>query len=270
MFVRLAKWLEDYFPEVANAVGGILLAYGGLAGLNPWEKGLVHFASTLPGAMFLLGSMLVLAGTIASVKRARAARPLRERLQRFEGILEQMAGVHYDLCSTTLARISRDTFGYGDTERISVYRHRGERAFQLMGRYSENPEFAQRGRPVYPADQGVIGHAWEHRMAETDLPHPEVEAERYYQALNEQWGISRQVAESFTMKSRSLVACSLYEPKGIYPVAVVVVESTKVGILDKDEVVQAMDGKDGDLIYDFFEMMQPLEPDLGYTREQGL
>jgi hypothetical protein len=67
-----------------------------------------------------------------------------------------------------------------------------------------------------------------------------------------------------------LVACSLYEPKGVYPVAVVVVESTKVGILDKDKVVQAMEGKDGDLIYDFFEMMEPLEPDLGFTRELGL
>jgi hypothetical protein len=270
MFVRLAKWLEDYFPEVANAVGGIFLAYGGLAGLNPWDEGFVQFASSVPGAVFLFGSMLVLAGTIASSKRARAARPLRKRLERFEGVLEQMAGVHYDLCSTTLARILRDTFRYGDTERISVYRHRGERAFQLMGRYSENPEFARRGRPIYPADQGVIGHAWEHRTATAELPDPEEELEQYYQALEDEWGVSRQVAEQFTMKSRNLVACSLYEPKGIYPVAVVVVESTTAGILDEDEVVQAMEGKDGDLIYDFFEMMQPLEPDLEYTWERGL
>src|SRR5215210_1123268 len=159
MFVRLVQWLKDYFPEIANAVGAILLASGGLAGLSPWNEGIKQFALSLPGAVFLFGAALILAGTIASTRRSRAMRPLRERLERFEGVLEQMAGVHYDLCSTTLARISRDTLGYGYTERISVYRHRGERAFQLMGRYSENPEFARRGRPIYPANQGVIGRA---------------------------------------------------------------------------------------------------------------
>jgi hypothetical protein len=270
MVVRLAKWLEDYFVEVATAVGGIFLAYGGLAGLNPWEEGLLEFASWA-GAMFLLGSVLVFCGTIAGIKRARAARPLQKKLERFEGILEQMVGVHYDLCSTTLARILRDTFRYGDSERISVYRHRGENAFQIMGRHSENPVYKQRGRPIYPADQGVLGYAWRHKTATAELPDPEEHLDQYYQVLEEEWGISRQVAENFTMKSRSLVACAVYEPKNIDPVAVVVVESTKVGILEKDVVVPAiMEGKDGDIIYDFFEMMQPLEPDLAYTREQGL
>src|SRR5215218_1256563 len=128
MFVRLAKWLEDYFPEIANVLGGLILAYAGLSGLSPWDKGLVQFAQSLPGALYIVGAMLIVAGAYAGAKRTRAARPLRERLARFEHTLEQMIGVHYDLCSTTLARISRDTFGYVDTERISVYRHRGGNA----------------------------------------------------------------------------------------------------------------------------------------------
>ena len=246
------------------------MAWGGLSGLNPWHKGLVQFIGTVPGTVFLIGGLLIIAGTIVSTRRAQAARPLRRRLQGLEGVLVQMAGVHYDLCSTTLARISRDTFGYGDTERISVYRHRGGNAFQIMGRHSENPVFKQRGRPVYPADQGVLGHAWQHKTATAELPDPEEHPEQYYQVLEDVWGIDRQVTENFTMQSRNLVACALFEPKNIDPVAVVVVESTKLGILDQDEVIEVMNGRDGDLIYDFFEMMQPLEPNLEYTRERGL
>ena len=135
--MRLAKWLEDYFPEVANVVGGLMLAYAGLSGLSPWDEGLVRFAQSLPGALYILGALLIVAGDYAGATRTRAARPLRERLARFEGVLKQMIGLHYDLCSTTLARISRDTFGYEDSERISVYRHRGGNAFQIMGRHSE-------------------------------------------------------------------------------------------------------------------------------------
>jgi hypothetical protein len=279
MVARLVKWLEGllperikgYLPEIANAVGGIFLAFSGLAGLNPWEDGLWKFASSRPGAMFLLGAGLILVGTYASVRRTQTVAPLKAELERFQTMLERMTGLHYELCSTTLARISRETFGYGDTERITVYRHRGGNAFQVMGRHSEDPVFKERGRPVYPADQGVLGHAWRHRRASAELPDPQQERERYYRVLEDDWGIDRKVAEDFTMKSRSLVACALFEPKGIDPVAVVVVESTKVGILDKERIAEVIDVNvtDGGLIYDFLEMMQPLEPDLQYTRERG-
>jgi hypothetical protein len=62
---------------------------------------------------------------------------------------------------------------------------------------------------------------------------------------------------------------SIQEPKDIDPVAVVIVESTRVGILDKDGVVEAMRGSDGALLYEFFEMMAFLEPDVEYPWERG-
>jgi len=271
VFARLGKWLQDYFPGIANSIGGLLMAYGGLSGLNPWKGGFLQFALSWPGSIFLVGALLIVVGTYAGIKRARTVAPLEKKLERFETILERMVGLHYDLCSTTLARISRETFSYGDAERITVYRHRGQNAFQVMGRHSENPIFKSLGRPIYPADQGVLGHAWRHRVATAELPDPDKEPDQYFRVLKDEWGIDRDVAENFTMKSRSLVACALFEPKNIDPVAVIVVESTEVGILDKEKVVEAMDvnAPDGALIYDFFEMMQPLEPDLGDTRKRG-
>src|SRR5215203_1102699 len=268
MFARLGRLLDNYLPEIANGVGGLTLTVAGLSGLNPWEDGWVKVASSAPGITFMVGAALVLVGVVDTIKRTQAVVPLQDKLSKFRSMVERLAGLHYELCSNTLARISRETFGYGNTERITVYRHRGGNAFQVMGRHSEDPEHKRRGRPIYPADQGVLGRAWRRRIATAELPDPKEDPDEYYRAL-EEWGICREVAEKFTMKSRSLVACTIQEPKGIDPVAVVVVESTKLGILDKDEVVDAMHGSDGDLLYEFFEMMDFLEPDAEYPWEQG-
>lgn len=269
MVVSVAKFLQNYLSVFANAVGGLLLAFGGLSGLNPWEDGWVQFALSFPGVVFMIGAALILLGAYAGIRRTRTVGPLLKKLEKYEAMSERLVGTHYDLCSTTLARISRDTFGYGDTERISVYRHRGGNAFQIMGRHSEDITFKRKGRLIYPADQGVLGHAWRHRVATTELPDPHKQSEEYYRVLEDEWNISRRVAEGFTMKSRSLVACARYDLKGIDPVAVVVVESTEVGILEEDRVREAVNGKEGDLIYDFFEMMQPLEPNAEDTHGQG-
>jgi hypothetical protein len=269
MFARLGRLLDNYLPEIASGVGGLTLTVAGLSGLNPWEDGWAKVASSAPGITFLVGAALVLVGIVATIKRTQAVAPLKEELRKFQSMTERLVGLHYELCSNTLARISRETFDYGNTERITVYRHRGGNAFQVMGRHSEDPELKRRGRPIYPADQGVLGRAWREKVATADLPDPKANPDEYYRVLEDEWGISREVAEDFTMQSRSLVACTILEPKGIDPVAVVVVESTKVGILDKDEVVEAMRDTDGALLYEFFEMMKYLEPDVEYPRERG-
>lgn len=237
--------------------------------MNPWHDGFASFALSAPGVVFLAGFALVLVGAIAGVRRTRTVRPLLKKLEQYEALSEQFVGTHYELCSTTLARISRDTLRYGNTERISVYRHRGGNAFQVMGRHSEDMKFKLKGRPIYPADQGILGKAWRQRVATAELPDPHTQPEQYYRVLRDEWGISEQVAKNFTMKSRSLVACARLDAKGIDPVVVVVVESTRAGRIDEDRVTETVNGKDGDLIYDFFEMMEFLEPNLEDTLGEG-
>lgn len=139
----------------------------------------------------------------------------------------------------------------------------------MLGRYSDNPEYRRRERSIYPDDEGVIGRAWRERSAIADLPDPDTEPDRYYEILENEWNIGRITAERLTMKSRSYVAKALYEPKGVDRVAIVVVESTEAGILDKDEVLRAMETTEGKRIYQFLERKQSLEPDPGYAREEG-
>jgi hypothetical protein len=71
------------------------------------------------------------------------------------------------------------------------------------------------------------------------------------------------------MKSRSLVARALYEPRARERVAVIVVESAEMGILDEEAIVRAIDGTEGERIYEFLERMRSLEPNIEYAREEG-
>ena len=160
-----------------------------------------------------------------------------------------------------------DSWGHGDTERISVYRREGN-SFNMIGRYSENPEYNEPGRTIYPADQGVIGLAWTRGEAAVDLPDFESKPDKYYEVLQADWNIDRTTAEQLTMKSTSYVACALYDPKEVERIAIVVVESEKVGILDKDQIVRDLRGKEGERINEFLENMRSEEPDPGYARNK--
>jgi hypothetical protein len=169
---------------------------------------------------------------------------------------------------TELARVLKEELGYGDTERISVYRHRG-RTFQLLGRYSENPQFDRRTTRLYPDHQGVVAKAWEDRTAaELSLPDPEGDEASYYQTLEEKWSMDEETTRQLTMRSRALVGCAIYEPKGVDREAVVIVESARVGTITREEVVRAMEGEAGSRIYEFLEREESNEPDPNYAKEQ--
>jgi hypothetical protein len=52
-------------------------------------------------------------------------------------------------------------------------------------------------------------------------------------------------------------------------IAVVVVESSEMGILDQEAIVSAIDGTEGERIYEFLERMRSLEPNIEYARDEG-
>lgn len=275
-------WLGGFVAQMPGVLSAIAFAYVGVSlSLGSREESPSWFVSTLPGVAFMIATIFAVVGVFVNARRNRSIRSLQEqvgRLQRdLEGVRddyhtlqEEIRGSHYALCSSELTSILRKALGYSDTERISAYRHRESiGAFQLIGRYSEDPKYNQPGRPMYPEDQGVIRDAWRDGDAVASLPDPETNEEGYYQEQKDEWNIDRSTADSFTMKSREYVACALYEPKGEHRVAVVVVESVKVGILDKDRVLEVIGGEDGESLYDFLETMRPIEPDLRLPIEEG-
>ena len=68
---------------------------------------------------------------------------------------------YFDIWRVKLAHIAK-TLGFGDQERVSIYKYSHEHGvFYMLGRYSEGPDFVRRGRGVYPDNEGCIGRAWQ-------------------------------------------------------------------------------------------------------------
>jgi hypothetical protein len=267
VLLRFLRRLGDYWPQLAITLGSIGFAAVGIL-LSPPDQGFSWLVTSTPGLVFVCAAVLTLAGSLVVWKRTPGVLSLRGRVAELEALLERAERDYYDQFAVELSVILKDVLGYGDTERISVYRHRGG-AFQMIGRYSDNPVYRSRGRSIYPDDEGIIGRAWREESATANLPDPDTEPDLYYEALKNEWNIDRGTAEEFTMRSRSYVTKALYEPKGVDRVAIVVVESTEAGILDRDEVLRAMETTEGKRIYQFLERKQSLEPDPRYAREEG-
>ncbi len=267
MLLRILKGFGDYWPQLAVTLGTIGFAVVGVL-LSPADGGLAWLVYSVPGILFLIASALTLVSGVVIWRRAPRLRSLKSKVAELEAVLERAERDYYDQFAVELSVILKDILGYGDTERISVYRHRGG-AFQMIGRYSDNPVYRSRGRSIYPDDEGIIGCAWREGSAAANLPDPDSQPERYYEVLENEWNIDWSTAQEFTMESRSYVAKALYEPKGVDRVAIVVVESTEAGILDTDEVLRAMETTEGKRVYQFLERKQSLEPDPRYAREEG-
>jgi hypothetical protein len=243
--------------------------------LSPQVEGWRWLLTSWPGLIFVLGVALTLVGNTATWRRERHLGGLQRQITELEGQVAELedkvefrARDYYAQFRMELARVLKEELGYGDNERISVYRHRG-RTFQLLGRYSENPQFDRRTNRLYPDHQGVVARAWEDRAAaELSLPDPEKDEASYFRVLEERWSIDEETARQLTMRSRALIGCAIYEPKGIDREAVVVVESAAVGRITEEEVVRAMEGEAGSRIYEFLEREESNEPDLNYAKEQ--
>jgi hypothetical protein len=151
---RLLRGLGDYWPQLAATIGTIGFAVVGVL-LSPADGGLAWLVSSVPGLLFLGASALTLVGSVVIWSRAPGLRFLKRRVAELEAVLERAERDYYDQFAVELSVILKDELGYGDTERISVYRHRGG-AFQMIGRYSDDPVYKRRGRPIYPDDEG--GH----------------------------------------------------------------------------------------------------------------
>jgi hypothetical protein len=101
-------------------------------------------------------------GSIASWARAPQVGNLRRQVESLQQdkeylneLLEAAEGGYYELLSNQLSVLSNDTLGFGDTERISVYKHDGS-AFVMIGRYSKHPEYVKKGRAIYPDNEGAM------------------------------------------------------------------------------------------------------------------
>ena len=140
----------------------------------------------------------------------------------------------------------------------------------MLGRYSEGPYFARRGRGVYPENEGCIGHAW--RTGEgiaTELPDPSTEYDEYVQRMIEDWNIDADALEQMEMKSRLICAIAIRDRTDLHRIAVIVFESTRTNGFSLEDIRKFVNGTQGREMAHLIEVLQSLEPSPDMAKSRG-
>lgn len=281
-------WIKDYWAQSLAVIGSIGAAAGGtwlgIDFASPEAKG--HWFSSVPGVIFITSLILTFVGSIATARNADRISRIQLENRRLAAALEgaredkraaveqaqqetyMMGRDYYALLDIQLAILANHTLGFGDTERVSVYRH-DDGKFALLCRYSKNPIYQRRGRPFYPDNEGCIGKAW--REGEDyidDLPDPEHSSRDYEERLRRDWNIPAETTRNFKMKSRSYAALAIENHRD-ERVGVMVFESTRTDVLKSDQIKAVFLTTEAKRFAKFIESVKPFEASMAYAKGKG-
>ncbi|NKC16852.1 MAG: hypothetical protein GKR94_33070 [Gammaproteobacteria bacterium] len=268
-FTRLGLFLDEYWPILLVVLGGVFMAF--VPNLLPapldMPQGTKQWLRA-SGALTIIFAFAL--GNIHVYKRTSRANTLSREKRKLEKIIQGFGDDYFDIWRTKLGHIAK-TLGFGDQERVSIYRYSDhDRAFYMLGRYSEGPDFSRRGRGVYPDDQGCIGEAWKSGEAVArDLPDPDSEPDKYASVMADCWNIDSETLRKMLMKSRLIFAFALRDRADLQRTAVIVFESTTVDGFDVNDVRTFIDGIAGREIAHLIEVLRPLEPSPDVARSRG-
>ena len=142
----------------------------------------------------------------------------------------------------------------------------------MIGRYSESPEFAKKGRGVYPADQGCIGASW--RAGDgwsftCNLPDPRANSKDYARSQKRDWNIPDDICRDLTMKPRTIAAFALKDSGNMERAAVLVIESEKPDRFNPEILQAYLKGNVSRTISLLLDVLDPESPSLSFAREEG-
>lgn len=247
-------WLPVALSAVAYVGTGWMALY---AGLSPKEW------STR--AWWLFGGLLICgaaSSVLASLKELQTSR-LREENER---LAAKLGDRDYFKTFDDLAEIFAAMLGCGDAERITIYL-RSDNNFLILGRYAKRPQLAQRPRPLYPADEGLISFAWRDGWAfESCLPHPDADA--YAVEVEKRWKIPRAIVEKMRMKAR-FIGGSVVADLNRKSLAVLVFESKKCKRWPEAQLRTFGEGA-ARAVAQMLHVMKPYEPNPLVAKNEGL
>lgn len=241
------------------------------AGLPDKARNWRWFYSTTLGQSFSVAVILGILGSIVTWRRTPKISKLQGRIAELENNLAQQQSGYFELLTNQLSVLAT-LIGFGDTERISVYRHNG-RSFEMLGRYSLNPEYQKPGRVIYPDNEGCIGEAWSStrglRAFVDDLPNPTTSLGQYQARLTSEWGVPEDTVQGMRMKSRTYAAFPIFDSRRTKKVAVIVFESVKRKVFNYTTLQNTLNEGEERRISNFLESMKSQEPTLSYASKQG-
>lgn len=263
------KHLKNNIPDFLNVVSAV-----GLSAIGIFKSEIE--ASRFDGYLiWLFCAFLLLAciGVFINVRRRSTQKDVEElekENRAFRSVIEDGKRNYFDIWDDKARTISQ-SLQLDIRARLSIYKFiNEEKCFWLLGRYSENASFRERGRATYPSDQGVVGMAWE--IGEYyfgKLPSFESNSELYFTESEKKFKLPRKTLETMNMKSRAIYAKHIKDTNGV-PVAVIVIESMKRDAFDPQKLKQDLEESYDQVINDMLDSFKSSEPSLRIAKELGL
>jgi hypothetical protein len=131
-------------------------------------------------------------------------------------------------------------FSFDNTERISVYLHRrSSQVFEGKARHCKDLRLDVFRRDIYKDDEGCIGKALSQgKYVVKGLPDPIEDAEAWNAEQYRQTGLDTSIASKIRLQARDIGAFAI---ENGHRIGVVVVESSRTGVLDFDQIEKAIE-----------------------------
>jgi hypothetical protein len=257
-WIRLLLGAEDWLPVTLSAI-----AYCGGAALAIWAS--LHPTEWGQRTWIFFGAFL-LVGVASSVFGALKKRELSRLREANDVLVEKLGTRDYFKTFDDMLSTFSDMIGCDESDRLTVFLKSGNN-FVVLGRYAKRPQLAERTRPMYPLDEGLISFAWKDGWAfEPCLPHRD--KEEYATEVETRWKIPREVTNKMRMKARC-IGGSVVTDRDRNRLAVIVFESIKCKRWSEAELKRFGDGA-ARAIAEMLQVMKPYEPDPLAAKKEGL
>lgn len=246
-FIKIGNYLDSYGIETLNIILNIIVL--GIAGLMFEYHDEKFFGDRVSGLIIGLIILLVVA-FVSIILHYRLIRKktnmseleqinseLSNKIQFLENDTDKLFSEFVAFFNLQLALIF-NKLQYTGNERISVYRKEMDN-FELLGRYSLNPEFKKIIKKTFPSDIGYIAKAWESADGEffiDDIPSFNESNTEYSDFILNSCNIDKSRLTSIRMKSRTYFCFAINDSYDLDRKAIIVFESMDTKKIDIDKI----------------------------------
>lgn len=228
---KIAGYLQDNLGFLLASISSVLLAVVAIVGLHDAIN--LLFTSIIGRAVLVLGAAAIV-GYLLQVRqqksRATLVHELRESRQQERAAKQRLAGRHAAAAACFrehLAAMAK-AISFEATERVSVYKHRPDGRFRIVGRFSDNGTFNNVHRELHEPNEGVVSVAFlSVRRVDYDITHdPAGDYSAYKKDQFERFKVPGEVIDGLVMRSVSYSAFPIKDKNATKCIGVLVCEST--------------------------------------------
>lgn len=205
--MRFLRFLLYNLARLISAIGVGGLAFLGVMGLNDpkqfFSSNLGHLSFAFL-AIFLAGQVVDWIQAYLVQRRLDEDVALRARITSLETLAASRESAMAELIGGNL-RLIAQLLDCDAGDRISLYKHRNDGAFRLVGRYSQHQEYNDVRRATIPRHEGLVSEVWavqEERYIDISVD-PSIDVSGYAEEQHDSCKVPVATARSFLMKSRN-------------------------------------------------------------------